>query len=210
MSLLGVSALLGLTGCVHTPVTLTVFESFGLNKNVDAVRLNPQLRYLRVNVDGRVSLMVMGYTESTAEGVLETWYSSEGEVLRLLNGRVASTVGLNVDWRSVRDKNLPSWTELLALQSADFVRERDEMPGYRFNLVEAVSLSGVPVPANTKLVGLQASDLVWFEESVRNANGLPSARYGLSVGAGVPIVVYGEQCLSNNLCFSWQKWPVTF
>lgn len=208
--LLAVGAVLGLAGCVHTPVTLTLVESLGLNQSLNAVRLDPQLRYLRVNVDGRVALMVMGYSEPSAEGALETWYSAEGEVLRLLNGRVVSTAGLNVDWRAVRNKNFPSWRQLLERKSTEFVRERDEMPGYRFNLTETVSIYPVPAPANAKLVGLEASKLVWFEEAVRNANGLPSARYGLRVVGDVPTVVYGEQCLSVNLCFSWQTWPVIF
>jgi hypothetical protein len=193
---------------MHTPVTLTLFESVGLNKNVDALQLNPQLRYLRVNVDGRVLLMVMGYSEHSAAGTLETWYSSEGEVLRLLNGRIFSTAGLEVDWQAVRNTALPSWGEMLGRPSAQFVRERDEMPGYRFSITETVSLDSVPAQTNSKLVGLSASDLIWFEETVRKgANGVPSARYGLRVVAGVPSVVYGEQCLSNNFCFSWQTWP---
>ena len=207
-SLLGLGALLSLAGCMHTPVTLTLFESVGLNKNVDALQLNPQLRYLRVNVDGRVLLMVMGYSEPSAAGTLETWYSGEGEVLRLLNGRIFSTAGLDVDWQAVRNTALPSWGEMLGRPSAQFVRERDEMPGYRFSITETVSLDSVPAQTNSKLVGLSASDLIWFEETVRKgANGVPSARYGLRVVAGVPSVVYGEQCLSNNFCFSWQTWP---
>lgn len=206
----GSLVLLGLTGCAHTPVSLTLFELMGLNQKVDKLQLNPQLRYLRVRVDGRTSLMVMGYAETTAQGQLETWYSGEGEVLRLLNGRVASTVGLDVDWRAVRDTALPSWSELLARQSVDFVRERDVMPGHRFGVAETVSLYRVAVPKQSNLTGLQSSDLQWFEESVRGAKGSFGARYALRDVAGVPTVVYGEQCLSDDLCFSWQSWPVTF
>lgn len=204
-------ALLGLAGCAHTPVSLTLFELLGLNKPVDRLQLNPQLRYLRVRVDGRTSLMVMGYSETTAQGPLETWYSGEGEVLRLRNGRVASTVGLDVDWRAVRDTGLPSWDALLVRQSVDFVRERDVMPGHRFGVTDTVSLYRVAVPSASNLVGLKPADLQWFEESVRgDAQGAFAARYALRDVAGVPTVVYGEQCLSDDLCFSWQPWPVTF
>lgn len=203
-------ALLGLAGCAHTPVSLTLFELLGLNKPVDRLQLNPQLRYLRVRVDGRTSLMVMGYSETTAQGPLETWYSGEGEVLRLRNGRVASTVGLDVDWRAVRDTGLPSWDEMLVRQSVDFVRERDVMPGHRFGVTDTVSLYRVAVPSASNLVGLKPADLQWFEESVRGAKGSFAARYALRSVAGVPTVVYGEQCLSDDLCFSWQPWPVTF
>lgn len=206
----GSLVLLSLGGCAHTPVSLTLFELMGLNQQVDKLQLNPQLRYLRVRVDGRTTLMVMGYSETTPQGQLETWYSGEGEVLRLLNGRVASTVGLNTDWRAVRNTALPSWAALMAGQSVDFVRERDVMPGHRFGVSETVSLYRVAVPDRSNFVGVKSSDLQWFEEFVRDAKGSFAARYALRDVAGVPTVVYGEQCLSDNLCFSWQPWPVSF
>ena len=40
------------------------------------------------------------------------------------------------------------------------------MPGYRFGIVESVSLYAIPVPSNSKLVRVPASDLHWFEETV--------------------------------------------
>jgi hypothetical protein len=46
-------ALLGLTACIHTPVTLTVAEAFSQGPSVDALPLNPNLRYLRVSTQGR-------------------------------------------------------------------------------------------------------------------------------------------------------------
>ena len=81
------------------------------------------------------------------------------------------------------------------------------MPGYRFHIVESVSLYSVPVPSNSKLVGVPASGLRWYEEAVLGQpDGLPSARFALR--AGEPRVIYGEQCLSRDLCFAWQTWPV--
>jgi hypothetical protein len=89
---------LALTGCIQTPITQTVVEAFGKGKssNVDAIKLNPNLKYLRVTVRNRSVLMVLGYLENTPQGNIETWYSSEGEVLKLLNGRVVSTNGLEL------------------------------------------------------------------------------------------------------------------
>ena len=50
--------------------------------SIDKITLNPNLSYLRVTVGGdRAVLMVLGYLEPTPSGPIETWYSSEGEVL---------------------------------------------------------------------------------------------------------------------------------
>ena len=202
--------ILGLSACGHTPVTRTFFEAAGFGKNVDAITPNPKLRYLRVTVSDRVVLMVLGYLVPTAQGDIETWYSSEGEVLQLQNGRVISTAGLKTDLRAVRYKQLPTWTEMTGRSAAEFGRTHDEMPGYRFGISETVSLNSVRVPSNARLVGLPAKDLIWYEETVLGtSHGKPSARYGLRMKDRVPVVMYGEQCFSNDFCFAWQPWPVT-
>lgn len=207
--------LLELTGCVQTPISQTMFEAFGKGKisKIDTVKLNPNLKYLRVNVRDRSVLMVLGYLDNTPQGNIETWYSSEGEVLRLLNGRVLSTNGLELDWRNVRYESLPAWSELEGLSSNSssfqFTRTHDQMPSYRFSISELVNLYSIGAPSNSNLIGLPANELKWFEEKVKGTkNGLPSARYGLSTKDGQAVVVYGEQCFSSELCFSWQTWPV--
>jgi len=202
-------ALLFFGACGHTPVTRTLFDAIpGLGKRVDDITLNPQLRYLRVTTRGRVVLMVLGYAEPHPDGEIETWYSSEGEVIRLQDGRVVGTAGLETDWRAVRNFSLPAWKDLTGRASATYRRERDEMPGYRFGIAERVSIYPTPVPGNAKLAGLRADVLRWYEESVLGQkDGLPTARYGLQVREGEPRVVYGEQCLSGSLCIAWQRWP---
>ena len=207
--------LLALTGCVQTPISQTLIEAFGKGKssNIDAVKLNPNLKYLRVTVRDRSVLMVLGYLDNTPQGNIETWYSSEGEVLILLNGRVLSTNGLELDWRNVKYESLPTWYALSGLSSNSssfqFTRSLDQMPAYKFGISEVVNLYGVGVPSNSNLIGLPANQLKWFEEKVKGtSHGLPSARYGLRTKDGHAVVVYGEQCFSSELCFSWQSWPV--
>ena len=213
LTLLGLSSL---TGCVQTPISQTVVEAFGKGRssNIDAVKLNPNLKYLRVTVRDRSVLMVLGYLDNTPQGNIETWYSSEGEVLSLLNGRVLSTNGLELDWRNVRYASLPAWSELVGLSSIfsrfPFTRTLDQMPSYKFGISEVVNLYGIGAPSNSNLVGLPSNQLKWVEEKVKGTfHGLPSARYGLSTKDGHAVVVYGEQCFSSELCFSWQSWPVT-
>ena len=208
--------LLALAGCVQTPISQTMVEAFGKGKisKVDSVKLNPNLKYLRVTVRDRSVLMVLGYLDNTSQGNIETWYSSEGEVLRLLNGRVLSTNGLELDWRNVNYASLPAWSELVRFSSNSssfqFTRTFDQMPAFKFGISEVVDLYGVGIPSNSNLVGLPASQLKWFEEKVKGtSHGLPSARYGVSIKDGQAVVVYGEQCFASDLCFSWQTWPVT-
>lgn len=208
-SLCALLALLVLGACGHTPVTRTLFDAIpGLAKKADELPLNPNLRYLRLTVRGRVVLMVLGYVDAAPEGAIETWYSNQGEVLRLQNGRILSTAGLETDWRAVRNDALPAWQDMLGRTSAQYRRERDEMPGYRFGITETVSLYTVRTPFNARLVGVPAQNLRWYEETVLEPrNSLPSARFALLAREGEARVVYGEQCLSANLCIAWQPWP---
>ena len=197
------------SACGHTPVTRTLADAFVRGADVKETKLDPKLRYLRVVAGGRESLMVLGYADAHPDGVIESWYSSAGEVIRLQNGRVISTSGLSVDWRSVRYTGLPDWTKLLDKAPVEYVRERDEMPGYRFGIREKVSLFAVRPPDNARLVGLVPSQLHWFEESADSSpGGRPSARYGVRMAGGPASVVYGEQCLAAGLCIAWQTWPV--
>ena len=130
-----------------------------------------------------------------------------------LNGRVLATNGLELDWHNVRYVSLPAWSELAGLSSNSssfqFKRTLDQMPVYKFGISEVVNLYGIGAPSNSNLIGLPANQLKWFEEKVKGtSHGLPSARYGLSTKDGHAVVVYGEQCFSSELCFSWQSWPV--
>lgn len=203
-------ALLFLQGCAHTPATLTLFEAFQVGKSVDSIKLNPKLSYLRVSGPNKVVLMVLGYSEPHAQGNIDTWYSSVGEVLKLQNGRVVSTVGFQPDWRSVSYQQLPSWQQMQTTNQAEFERVRDEMPAYKFGIVETVRLYKVPAPTQSQLQSVPSGSLSWFEESVKGtAHGLPSARYGIRYEAGQSVVVYGEQCFSVDVCISWQKWPAS-
>lgn len=200
-----------LTACGHTPVSLTLFEAAGIGKSVDSIKLNPNLRYLRVTVGtDRVVLMVLGYLEPTEQGPIETWYSSEGEVLKLQNGRVLSTAGMAVDWRATQYTGLLLWPDMVQRMSSEFVRQTDQMPGYKFGIQEKVSIANVPAPTNANLVGMAPSNLRWYEETVRGtSHGLPYASYALRLSTSGPVVVYGQQCFSNDFCISWQPWPAT-
>lgn len=197
-----------LVGCGHTPVTKTLADAFGKGEGVGQIGLQDKFRYLKVTAHGRDALMVLGYTDPHPAGTIETWYSSLGEVLRMQNGRILSTAGLELNWQSVRYEGLPDWNTVVAQGKLQFTRERDEMPGHRFGLMDRVDLYAVSPPKDAHLLGVDARSLKWFEERVQSsASSLPSARYGLAIAGSEAKVVYGEQCLSERLCIAWQTWP---
>lgn len=199
-----------LSACVQTPVTRTLLDSFSKGVSVDDISLNPDFRYLRVSAQGRQSLLVLGYIDPHPSGPVETWYSGSGEVLRLQNGRIVSTQGLQVDWRAVRHSAPPHWSDIPDSLPVEWVRERDEMPGYRFNITETLVLRAIAAPEKSRLAGMAPEQLFWVEETVHGSrNAWSSARYGLDFRFAEPAVVYGEQCLSPDLCITWQTWPVT-
>ncbi len=178
---------------------------------ITQARLNPSYRYLLASLGDSSALLVLGYIDHDLQGrPVEVWYSSTGEVIRLLDGRLVGTAGLPRDWREVRLPALPAWGAL-GLEPLQFERERDEMPGYRSGLREVVTLRRIDPLAHSALRGLDPGQLTWFEESARPlsppAPTLPPAHLAVQTVHDLPQVVYGEQCLSATLCLSWQRWP---
>lgn len=184
---------------------------------VARAQLNPAYRYLRVTTGGRVALLVLGYVENHPQGPIEVWYSSDREVLRIQNGRIVGAVGLSIEWRNVNLSTSPSWAVIAKSRSHRVSRVRDVMPGYRFGVREDVVTVITEPPGRSELQGIDPKALTWFSESAtpevpaasRNERyaRLPLARFAVSIEKGSEQVVYGEQCLSAEFCFTWQRWP---
>ncbi|MDP2240422.1 MAG: YjbF family lipoprotein [Burkholderiales bacterium] len=191
-------------------------------QGVDSASLNPNFRYLRVTIEGRVALLALGNEDSHPQGPIEVWYSAQREVLRLQNGRLVGAVGLTTEWRNVVLPELPSWSAVAqAREPVPWVRVRDIMPGYRFGVRDTLLLRMVQPPQSSALKGPDPQSLSWFEERLQSDvpsrfpatlfpglsadRPLPPARYAVALQEGRETVVYGEQCLAPDLCFSWQK-----
>jgi hypothetical protein len=210
--------LLAVTLSACTPGTTAIVDSV---RNVvpreagvaDSARLNPQFRYLRVTVAGQTALLVLGYVDAHSQGPIEVWYSGLREVLRLQNGRIAGALGLTTEWRSVEAVSpVPSWTSVArAAGPVSWTRLRDVMPGYRYGVRDSLSLRRIAALQNSSLKGLDPAGLVWFEERLEGDPGedtwLPPARFAVQIRDGRETVVYSEQCISRDLCFTWQRWP---
>jgi hypothetical protein len=187
--------------------------------------LNPNFRYLRATVEGRVVLLALGYVDPDPNGLIEVWYSADREVIKLQNGRVVSAIGFVPEWRNVEMQNTPSWIDLAKRsQPVSWVRFRDVMPGYRSGIVDNMKSSRLSSAQGRELVGLDPATLLWFEDSrerdsEKSANNvlfpgsfdgdlaIPPARFGVMEIGGTLSAVYGEQCLSQKMCFTWQHWP---
>lgn len=196
-------------------------EQFG--GGVDAVTsapLNPAYRYLRVQIPGRLAaLLVLGYVDADSQGDIEVWYSARHEVIKLQNGRIIGTAGLELDWRSVRfSPEPPAWGSAASQQNT-FTRVRDEMPGYRYALsdqiVRASALGVPPMTLPASLPPQLAQQYAWVRESHTAASlgtlaqpSLPDSWYALEKFQQGWRVAYSYQCLSAQYCLSLQRWPI--
>jgi hypothetical protein len=200
--------------------TVALLSTSGTGVGKDAIPAMPDLRfrYMRVEVDGHApAMLVLGYLDPHPQGPVEVWYSANQETLRTQNGRVVGSSGMLPAWRAVTFAPAPpAWTEVPA-QGASYVRQRDEMPGYRFGIVEQLQLStwpGLPpVQPSDTLPLIKAGEYQWYRESATVVAGqagaaLPDAWFAWGKHRGIETIVYSEQCLSPDFCLKLQPWPL--
>lgn len=218
LSLIAGGLFLLLTGCQSTtgnPALQTLQAAIWGAEAPLSSALNPAFQYLRVTIGRNVAFIALGYVEPHPQGAVEVWYSSKREALRLQNGRLAGVAGTVTEWRQVRMPELPAWRDLARLgKPYVWTRMRDVMPGYRYNVADRLQLTVIGPPAGSALVGIAPATLTWFEESRLQSpdagdalNHLPPARYAVEFTGNVGgRVVYAEQCISTELCITWQRW----
>jgi hypothetical protein len=179
--------------------------------------LDPKFEYLRVTRGKHVGLMWRGNLERSPEGLIEVYYSGSGEVVRLRNGRLVGALGLNTEWRHVAEPALAWRAVAKSGQSAAFVRTRDVMPGYRTAVRDELAIKVIASPSRSALQVLDPKALTWFEETPRPAaaslfraddDALPPARFAADFAGEQEVIVYGEQCLARDFCFTWQRWSL--
>ena len=187
------------------------------SSQADTAKLDPDFVYLRVTRGKHVGLLWRGNIERTPAGDTEVYYSGSGEVVRLRHGLVVGALGTNTEWRRV-EMPTPRWAAVAAAgESQPFERVRDVMPGYRTGVRDRLVMKVIPAPSSTSLVRIEPGTLTWFEESMApgrwadrlrgaDAETLPPARYAVSFAEEQPTVVYAEQCLGPDFCFTWQRW----
>lgn len=206
---LSASALaLAVAGCASGTDAMVETLKQGLNVFPPAAAkpLDPQFQYLRTTIDGRVLFLVLGYLEKSEGGDIETWYSGAGEVIQLQNGRIRSTAGLGVNWRNVTiapEFGSARWPE----KSTQYRRRRDVTPGHVFGIREQVILTASAAPVGHDFQGPLPDDARWYRESVRGS-GIPVAWFAVRGQGDEAKVIFSRQCLSPDLCLSFQPWEV--
>lgn len=213
---------LGLLGCASSSNLLSdvvsgvVAERFGSAADpIASAQLNPDYRYLRVEVQGRPpALLVLGYLDSHPQGDIEVWYSTRGEVIKMQNGRIVATFGLETDWRAVRYQPAPGPWAGAGPAVSTFDRLRDEMPGYRYAIQDRIESrrwnEALPITPPAALARVPAGQLAWFREATlgSTAAAMPPAWFAWGRRDGQATVVYSEQCLSADFCLRLLRWPV--
>lgn len=201
--------LAGCTAFLQSPLVVGV-AALWPQAEPDQPLLNPSFHYLRLTVEGRP--VYLASISGDDQGKSSVWYSAGREVIRMRDGRIAGAVGMKDEWRQVVLPQLPDWAELAERAvPLRWTRIRDVMPGYRFGVRDELVLQRIAPPSVSELKGIEPQSLVWFEErfeDVATREVLPPARYAVQRTGQSARVVYGEQCLSRELCFTWQHWPV--
>ncbi len=212
----GLSTLLG--GCSTTTRAglRTITQALQGGDEIDPTQpLDPQLHYLRVHIGRQVGLMVGAGEVPTPQGAQTRWYSADGVVLRLAQGRVAAIHDGARSWAWVADEGrdqgpgVIDWQGVAAGRVQRFTQVSDRQPGYRVGIAREreIRMTSQTLPADV----LEASrhltaSVTWFEE--RNTRGEPEpAWYAVDLSAQPPRVVFGQACLQADWCLSWQAWP---
>lgn len=202
-------AVLCLPAC--TPPVQAIADAYNFNRSnkqkvVAQTKLDSRYEYLLITIHGRSLFMARGHVDPGLQGPVEVWFSGGGEVLRTLNGRVVGAVGMPVEWSAVTYSPLPEWSSVKA--PTDINRRRDVMPDYRYGIIDNLELKPIETPSSSDFLGEMPAGTQWFSETSAGDSPLPRARYAVVVRPGEPsIAIYGEQCLSRQFCFSWQRWP---
>ena len=157
--------------------------------------------YVRISVNGRQSWMALGEQRLGANGTHTYWYSGQGEMLHLQDGRLVAAIGLTHELRG-QVGEAPSWHTLAqALQPLVWHRQRDWMPGYRYGVPEHVSSQRTqPTPQQSQQVGPGAQ---WFVDQVHTQMASGHAwHYQEWFAVRDQQVVFSEQCLAPRLCLT--------
>ncbi|MFM0505042.1 hypothetical protein [Paraburkholderia caffeinilytica] len=207
LSLCCITLLCSCSTSMQAIVDVTNLFRHASDRQIENIQLDSEYRYLRVSIRGRATLLILGYIDNDPLGPVETWYSGGGkETVRLQNGRFVGGTGLPVEWVSVGLSAQPEWSTVK--QAVQISRRRDVMPGYEYGLTDTLTVTPIAAPRSTNFSG-KAGDSVlqWFEESSSGKAALPASRYAVQIIGGESKVIYGEQCLNQSLCISWQRWP---
>lgn len=170
--------------------------------------LTTQYRTIHVELNGQTATLVLGHEETVAAKRVQVWYGADGLALKTSSeGRLLGVWGLGTEWTLLRLVDAPSFDPVQ--NPVQFRRIRSEMPGYRVNITEAVTLRRLNNAPSEIRSDFKAKKLQWYEElsTVVGDPRRPSleAFYGFqqNMTSHQLAWVYSYQCLREDLCLSW-------
>lgn len=152
--------------------------------------------------------MALGFVDVQASHAIETWYTADGEVIQLRDGRVVGTVGLPHNWANVKLSALPSWNDLASGKPIAYTRQRDSKVGYAYNTTDTIQAVLHSATSQLPSAAPQLPDTAWWVEETTSA--LPAAYVAVLPTAHGPAWIYSYQCLTPQVCLSMQPWPPAF
>lgn len=202
-----VIALMG-CGAVNPPEYLgAIGQSLGelSHDGLKGVELKPAFEYILIEIDGRKTVMALGsrilLTEAGQSGLHERWYSGQGEMIHMVDGRIHTAVGLTVEWRRQRSSP-PAWDLLVKSASAvNWSRELDVMPGYHYGHTDRIITQLGSAPNGAPALPLGTVWIVDHVQSPQNLGGdwIHTQSFAIHQGR----VMYSEQCLAPKVCFKF-------
>lgn len=190
--------------------------------------LNPQLHYLRVQVDTargpQVALAVEGDRDTLADGqAISVWYGADGTVLRLHQGRLVGFATATQSWRIVNAQAWPGWpatgtavaTSATTPPAATFWQRTASQPGHRWGAQQVHQQSWVDTPPRGHAFQGSLTGLRWVvARPVSTQSTATLAWYAVDDSQPTAPAIYGRQCLDGfapaaepPVCVHWQHWP---
>ena len=197
-----------LVGCRSNP-TQSTFNTLLPSGNPRLQPL-PGFEYLQVSANGRTQVMALGERRTEVNHdeptVREWWYNGQGEMLYLVNGRIAQALGFTHELRGFTAQQLPTWRSVLqAQQDASkavlWQQQQDLMPGYRYGVASSVSTYSMApphvLPEGVPHVAQWVADTV--QSKTTDGRLWQYAQRFALVGERV---VYSEHCVTKTLCLA--------
>ena len=210
---------LSLTGCQTTSGQLGAIEdawklTFAPSK-IDTSSLPKQYEYLLIHGGVKPTLMGLGKRTqtNTPQGLVEDeyWFSAQGELLVLRNGRIHTVFGLPVEWRS-NQSSPPTWQQTIdSQQVTSWARVRDELPNYRFGISDKIHTTLLASPPKLDSIAIDLapasnSQLQWIQDTIETSND-KGQRWVFKQVFAIErnLMVYSEQCISPKYCLRIQR-----
>lgn len=210
----------------------TIIKKNEKKTNLSDANLDKNFQHMHVTVMNQSFFMTKVDTKKTNKGIIETWITPANEIVRTIDGRISQTTGsAYAEWTHTEYINLISWRSIVlkldAGQTIQYLRHRDVEPGGLYGIQELVTIRASH-PDTSSPIEEHIKNVHWFEEIItpidsagrmkyiqkNNENykklikPLPSAKFGVLLNPqGSETVIFSKQCLSQEICLTFQRWP---